>query len=87
MDINEARKELAKYEYGQLVNIKKYLELEYSRAETLKDAMLEGLKDSKFNKDKELAEETLEELYKVLQRIENRATLVERLKVEKEVRH
>lgn len=87
MSLEEVKKELKSFNYGQLVNTKKYLELEYSRAETLKNAMIEGLKSDKFKVDKKLAEETLEELYKVLQRIENRAVLVENLKEEREVRH
>ena len=85
MNIEEAERELRDFSYGQLVNTKKYLELEYNKAETLKNALLTGLNNDKFIEDKKQAEDTVNELYKALQRIEDRALLVEKLKEEKEV--
>lgn len=87
MKIEEVEKELRDFSYGQLVNTKKYLELEYSKAETLKNALLTGLNNDKFIGDKKQAEDTVNELYRALQRIEDRALLVEKLKGEKEVRY
>lgn len=74
--------------YGHLCNVKKMLEGEYQRVETTKDALGTKVLDDKTPEDeKKQAKALIEQLYIALQRIEDRCTLVEQLKLEKASKH
>jgi len=73
-DIDAFLKE-ANYNVTQLVNIKKGFEMEYLRVTTVKDQLLKQVNDKVIEEEK--ANSVLEDLYISLQRIEDRATLVQ----------
>lgn len=60
-----------------LTNIKKALELEYERVTYVKDCIIKRVTDGEITKEQ--SETTLQELYKVLGRIEMRTILLARL--------
>ncbi|MBO8161123.1 MAG: hypothetical protein H0Z24_05755 [Thermosipho sp. (in: Bacteria)] len=82
--IEEAKEMLEDLTFVDLVNTKKILELEYNRVTFMKDNIAEGLKQNVFA-DKDRVQEVLEDLYIILQRLEDLATIIETLKKEKDV--
>lgn len=64
------------YNVTTLTNFKKGLELEYQRVENMKNQILNRVQKGEV--DKEQGNTTVQELYIVLQRIEDRATLVQK---------
>ena len=85
-DTEEIADILTDYSYGQLTNIKKGLEMEYARTETVKNQIAEQIEKDEVEDGKEqLAQDTLDELYVALQRIEDRACIVEELKRQKSI--
>lgn len=81
----EAEEILKKRTFQELVNIKKSLEMAYERARLTKDELIKGIDSNKFV-DKQKAENTVQDLYKVMQKIEDKATIVETLRKEKGVK-
>jgi hypothetical protein len=73
------------YNITALTNMKKGLELQYQRVEVTKNMLIEGIVKGEVHQDGD--SETLNDLYIILQRIEERATLLQQyineLKVDK----
>ena len=80
-DIEEVSDILEGHSFGELTNIKKWFEMEYSRVTKIKDNLNEKIDNKEFVAIQETqAKDTVKELYKILQRIEDRATIIEKLK-------
>lgn len=87
MSLEEFCKKCEKSTYRELVMMKRYLEVEYNRVEATKNLLLKGIKEGTFTgKDKIEAEDLVVEMYKILQRIEDRAIVVEKFKDLKKVK-
>lgn len=87
MKLEEFCKKCEKSTYRELAMMKRYLEVEYNRVEATKNLLLKGIKEGTFTgKDKIEAEDLVVEMYKILQRIEDRAIVVEKFKDLKKVK-
>jgi uncharacterized protein YaaQ len=73
------------YNITALLNFKKGLELEYQRAETTKNQLMAGIENNTV--DKEKSEEIIQQLYIAMQRIEDRATVVQKYIEELEIKN
>lgn len=87
-DIEELVSYLKELSYGHLLNVKKALEGEYQRVETTKEALATLIMNPKTRKkEKNKAKKLMEQLYISLQRIEDRATIVEELLKDNAIKH
>lgn len=84
--IEEVKAHLETLNMTGLLNFKKSIELQYNKVEMTKEQLIIGLKNNMFKgKDKKVAKTTLDDLYKVLQKLEDVATIIEVLKKERAI--
>jgi hypothetical protein len=84
-DLEELKEYLAELNYGQLTNVKKMLEIEYQRVNAVKEGIIVQVQTKLLPND-EKSKKTLSDLYAVLQRIENRATVIATMLQERSVK-
>ena len=83
--IEEVVCELHKCDFTTLVGTKKWAEIEYQRAELMKDALVKQSKEEEEPNNRTQLLRTISDLYIVMAKIEEVATVVEILKTDKEI--
>ena len=78
--IEELTRELEKLGYSELLNFKKMIEIQYQELEQIKNQLLEKEYDT------EEAKEVVQDLYKLLQKVEDIATVTEELKKQRKIK-
>lgn len=77
--IERLTRELEKLGYTELLNFKKMVEIQYQELEQIKNQLLEKEDDT------EEVKEVVEDVYKLLQKVEDIATVTEELKKQRKI--